>query len=209
MAKMSVVNWKKEAVGEVELPSEVFETSIRKDILHTLVKWQLAARRQGTHKTKDRSEVRGGGKKPFKQKGTGNARQGSTRSPLNPGGAVLFGPRPRSYAFALPKKVRQMGLRSALSHLNKEGRLFVIDTMTHDSGKTSELNKKLGSFGVTKAVLIDSTENVSLHRATKNMKNFKSLGVEGMNVYDLLKYNAALISKDSLDSIAKRCGVGV
>jgi large subunit ribosomal protein L4 len=115
MATVEVVNWNKKKVGTVELASSVFEAPIRKDILHEVVKWQLASRRQGTHKAKTRSEVSGGGKKPFKQKGTGNARQGSSRSPLMPGGGILFGPTPRDYSYTLPKKVKQIGLRSALS----------------------------------------------------------------------------------------------
>src|SRR3989344_9625843 len=155
MAKTTVYNWKKEKVGEVELDSTTFEAPVRKDLLHTVVKWQLAKRRQGTHQTKTRGLVSGGGKKPFKQKGTGNARQGSTRSPLMVGGGTMFGPSPRNYAYVLPKKTRKVGLSMALSYLLKEGKLFVVDSMA-SAGKANELNKRLKTFGVKKAVLIDA-----------------------------------------------------
>ena len=139
MATVNVLNWKKEKVGQVDLSPAVFEAEVKLDVLHSVVRWQLASRRQGTHMTKTKGLVSGGGKKPFKQKGTGNARQGSTRSPLMPGGGTMFGPVPRNYAYMLPKKMRKVGLTMALSHLFKEGKLVVVDSMTA-AGKTSELN---------------------------------------------------------------------
>ncbi len=207
MAKVDVLNWDRKKVGEVELSPVVFEAPVRKDVLHSVVRWQMAARRAGTHSTKTRSEVRGGGKKPFKQKGTGNARQGSTRSPLNPGGAVLFGPSPRSYVHSLPKKVRQLGLKSALSHLLKEGRLFVIENLQSENGKTKDLSSKLKKFGLEKAVLVDAGVNETFKRASNNLPRFKYYGVDGINVYDLLKYDNAVITKECLAGIAKRCGL--
>jgi large subunit ribosomal protein L4 len=202
-----VLNWKKEKVGTVELPTEIFATTVKKEILHNVVKWQLATRRAGTHMVKTKGLVSGGGKKPFKQKGTGNARQGSTRSPLMPGGGTMFGPEPRSYGFALPKKVRRLALSMALSYLNKEGRLFVVDQMDSKEGKTNELGKRLKGFGLKKAVLLDSEANKMFARATRNMKTFRYSGVEGMNVYDLLKYDAAIITKDSVAKIVERCSL--
>ncbi len=203
----NVINWKKEKVGQVELPAEIFETQVKKEVLHQVVKWQLASRRQGTHSTKTKGLVSGGGKKPFKQKGTGNARQGSTRSPLMPGGGTTFGPLPRSYAFQLPKKLRRLGLCMALSHLHKEGRLYVIDSMDSKEGKTGELSKRLAGFGLNKAILIDSTINEKFGRASKNMRNYRYFGVEGLNVYDLLKFNAAVITKESVEKIVERCSL--
>ncbi len=203
MSKVDVLNWKKEKVGSVELPSEVFGIEVKKDILHTVVNWQLASRRQGTHMTKTRSLVSGGGKKPFKQKGTGNARQGSTRSPLMPGGAKVFGPVPRTYDFALPKKVRALGLRMALSQLNKEGRLFIVENMKSE-GKTAEMAKRLNAFGVKKAVLIDAQVDAQVKRATSNLPKYKYFPVEGMNVFDLLKHDAAIMTKDSVSKIIGR-----
>ncbi|HMN68140.1 MAG TPA: 50S ribosomal protein L4, partial [Bdellovibrionales bacterium] len=159
MATVDVLGWDKKKVGSVDLDASVFDITVKKEILQTVVRWQLACRRRGTHKAKTRAEVSGGGKKPFKQKGTGNARQGSTRSPLMPGGGITFGPVPRDYSYALPKKVRRLGLRTALSFLKKEGRLFVIDGLTSSDGKTKDLAKKLKDFGLEKGVLIDASAN--------------------------------------------------
>lgn len=203
-----MLNWSKSKVGEVELADSVFQAPVRKEILHEVVKWQLACRRQGTHKAKTRSEVSGGGKKPFKQKGTGNARQGSSRSPLMPGGGILFGPTPRDYSYSLPKKVKQLGLRSALSHLLKEGRLLVVEDMTSTAGKTKEMAKRLKEFGVEKLVMVAGGRDEQFSRAVRNIPHVVYYGPEGLNVYDLLKYDFALITKDSVDKIAARCGVG-
>ncbi len=206
MSTANVLNWKKEKVGTIELSKEVFEVPVKKEILHEVVQWQLAKRRQGTHMVKTRSLVSGGGKKPFKQKGTGNARQGSTRSPLMPGGAKLFGPVPRSYEYALPKKMRKLGLKMALSHLASEGKLIVVDTMKSE-GKTAELAKRLKAFGLGKAVLIDSKTDSKFKQASSNLPKFKYLEVEGMNVFDLLKYDTAVITKESVAQIVDRCAM--
>jgi large subunit ribosomal protein L4 len=207
MSTVDVLSLDKKKVGSVELSKEVFETPVKKDILHVVVRWQLACRRQGTHAAKTRGEVSGGGKKPFKQKGTGNARQGSSRSPLMPGGGITFGPQPRDYSYVLPKKVKQLGLRTALSFLKKEGRLFVVDSLTSSDGKTAALAKRLKAFGVEKACLIDADQDPSFHRASANLPKYRYYGVEGMNVYDLLKYDGAVITKNSLEKISQRCGV--
>src|SRR5262249_26685627 len=151
---------------------------VKKEILQTVVRWQLACRRQGTHKAKTRAEVSGGGKKPFKQKGTGNARQGSIRSPLMPGGGISFGPEPRDYSYVLPKKMKRLGLRTALSFLKKEGRLMVVDSMASTEGKTKDLAKRLTGLGVKKAVLIDAASNESFARASRNLAKFRYYGVE-------------------------------
>jgi large subunit ribosomal protein L4 len=206
MATVAVLNWDKKKVGELDLPAAVFEQPVKKELLHTVVRWQLACRRQGTAMTKTKGLVSGGGKKPFKQKGTGNARQGSSRSPLMPGGGTMFGPQPRDYSYSLPKKVRQAGLRAALSYLQAEGRLFVVEDMTAE-GKTSELAKRLKGFGLTKAVLIDGEANESFTRASRNMPKFRYYSVDGLNVYDLLKYDNAVITRGSVERILSRCGV--
>ena len=206
MATVNVLNWKKEKVGTVELAADVFELEVKKDLLHEVVKWQLASRRQGTAATKTKGLVSGGGKKPFKQKGTGNARQGSTRSPLMPGGGTTFGPVPRSFAYVLPKKVRRLGLSMALSHLVKEGRLFVVENMKSE-GKTAELSKRLQAFGLSKAVLVDAQPNEIFKRASNNLVTFKYFPVEGLNVFDLLKYDAAVITKESVAKIVDKCSM--
>ena len=203
MANVNVLNWKKEKVGSIELDPAIFDVEVKTEVLHTVTKWQLASRRSGTHSTKTRSYVSGGGKKPFKQKGTGNARQGSSRSPLMPGGAKVFGPLPKSYAFALPKKIRKLGLKMALSHLQKTGKLFIVADMTAE-GKTKELAARLKGFGLSKAVLIDASTDVGFKRATCNLKSFKYQSTEGINVFDLLKYDAAILTKSCVASIVEK-----
>jgi large subunit ribosomal protein L4 len=204
MASVSVLDWNKKEVGTVTLPKEVFEQPLRKDLLHTVVRWQLACRRQGTHSTKTKGLVRGGGKKPFKQKGTGNARQGSSRSPLMPGGGTAFGPQPRDYSYTLPKKVKQAALKVALSYLHSQGKFFVVNDIDSE-GKTAELAKRLLKLGVEKAVLVDVSENETVKRAARNLADYRYLSVAGVNVFDLLKYNGAIVTKASLDKIVSRC----
>lgn len=206
MAKTEVLNWDKKKVGEVELAASIFDSEVNQAVLHSVVRWQLACRRQGTHKAKVKGEVAGTNKKPFKQKGTGNARQGLVRSPLFPGGGITFGPVPRDYSYNLPKKLRQVGLRSALSQLKKDGKLFVVDSMESE-GKTKEINQRLKSFGLEKAVLIDQELNNQFARATRNLPKFRYYSVAGLNVYDLLKYGTLVMTKDSLSKISERCGV--
>lgn len=207
MAKVDVLDWDRKKVGQVELDAAIFEQPVRKDVLHSLVRWQLASRRSGTHKTKNKSEVSGGGKKPFKQKGTGSARQGSTRSPLNPGGGVVFGPTPRDYSYSVPKKIKQLGLKSALSYLLSSDRLFVLNDFPSSEGKTKELAARLKGFGLSKAVLIDGKNNPKMARASRNMQKCRYYSTAGLNVYDLLKYDVAIISESSLEGIAARCGL--
>ena len=207
MATVDVIGWDKKKVGSVDLDPAVFDIVVKKEILQTVVRWQLACRRQGTHKAKNRGEVSGGGKKPFKQKGTGNARQGSIRSPLMPGGGISFGPEPRDYSYVLPKKMKRLGLRTALSFLKKEGRLMVVDSMKSE-GKTKDLAKRLDAMGLKKAVMIDGAVDEKFNRSARNLPKFRYYGVEGLNVYDLLKYDTAIITKASIQKIIERCGEG-
>lgn len=207
MATVDVFNWSNNKVGSVELSSTVFEAPVRKDILHTVVRWQLAKRRQGTHSAKTRSEVNGSSKKPYKQKGTGNARRGTQKSPLIAGGGITFGPKPRDYEYDLPKKVKQLGLKSALSFLFAEGRLKVVDNMNLNSGKTKEAFSALKNLSVEKTVLVSSQKEEKFDRATRNITTCRYYTVEGLNVYDLLKFNNVVITKDSISAIEKRCGV--
>ena len=203
MSKVDVLNWKKEKVGQIDLAPEVFDVEVKQDVLHTVVRWQLACRRQGTHSTKTKGLVSGGGKKPFKQKGTGNARQGSTRSPLMPGGGTTFGPLPRDYSYALPKKVKKLGLAMALTYLHKEGKLFVVDNMKTD-GKTKDLSQKLKTFGLQKTVIVDDLSNEMIKRAASNITKIKYLPIEGLNVYDILKYDNIVFSKKSIQSVVSK-----
>ncbi len=203
MLSIDVTNWKKEKVGQVNLEADVFSAEVKNDLLHSVVRWQLASVRQGTHMTKTKGLVSGGGKKPFKQKGTGNARQGSTRSPLMPGGGTMFGPVPRDYSYRMPKKMKKLALKMALSYLHKEGKISVVDSMVSD-GKTTELSKRLEKFGVKKAVLVDHDTNDLFMRASKNLNNYKYFSVNGLNVFDLLKYDHAILTKESVVKITER-----
>ena len=205
MAKVKVVSWDNKKVDDIELPADVFGVEVRKDILHAVVRWQLASRRQGTHQTKTKGLVSGGGKKPFKQKGTGQARQGSSRSILMPGGGTAFGPQPRDYSYVLPKKVRKAGLKSALSYLVAEGKLVVVEDMQSDNGKTKELAGRLKNIGTAKSILIDAKEDKMFKRAAKNLAAVRYISVEGLNVFDLLKYGHAVITRSSIETIAARC----
>ncbi len=206
MAKVDVLNWKKEKVGQVDLSPAVFDVDVRLDVLHTVVRWQLANRRQGTHATKTKGLVSGGGKKPFKQKGTGNARQGSTRSPLMPGGGTAFGPQPRDYSYALPKKVRKLGLAMALSQLVKNGKLIVVDGV-QSSGKTKEFADRMKVFGLTKAIVIDGLVNESARRAAGNLVGLRYMSVDGINVYDLLKYGNVILAQSAIGGLVDKCSM--
>ncbi len=206
MFQVDVLNWQGKSVSQVKLSKEIFGEELNKHLLHEVVNWQLARRRSGTHKTKTRAEVRGGGKKPFRQKGTGNARQGSIRSPLLEGGGASHGPRPRSYDWALPKKTRQRALKTALSYLLAEKKLVVVENMKSEKGKTKELNINLKKMGWEKALLVDEKLDENFKRACKNLKKFKLISTEGLNVYDLLKFDRAILTPSTLDSINKKYG---
>lgn len=207
MSKVEVLNLENKKVGDVELSADIFERAVRKDILQTVVRWQLAKRRQGTHKAKTRTEVSGGGAKPYKQKGTGNARRGSSRSPLIRGGGVLFGPTPRDYSFSLPKKIRKVAVKYALSYLHSQGRVKVVEGLDSADGKTKVLSKQLDGMGLKKSVLIGETLNEKFERASRNIPKFIYQPVEGVNVYDLLKYDNVVFEKNSLAKLEERLGL--
>lgn len=204
MLSVDVLNIKKEKVGTIELDPAVFDRPFNKELLHEVVRWQLATRRQGTHMTKTKGLVSGGGKKPFKQKGTGNARQGSIRSILMPGGGTAFGPQPKSYAYALPKKVRKAGLSTALSYLLKENKLFILDDLK-STGKTKDFQSAMKSFGLSKAILIDGSTDDLSKRAVRNHPDFKYFSADGLNVFDLLKYSNAIILKSAIVKVVTKC----
>lgn len=204
MLTVDVLNIKKEKVGSVKLDAEIFDRAVNNELLHEVVKWQLASRRQGTHMTKTKGLVSGGGKKPFKQKGTGGARQGSNRSILMPGGGTAFGPQPRSYAYALPKKVRKAGLSVALSYLLKEKKLFILDELK-STGKTKDFAKSMKTFGMEKGVIIDALTEAQAKRASRNHPNYKYYSVDGLNVFDLLKYSNAIILKSAIEKVVDKC----
>jgi large subunit ribosomal protein L4 len=203
VASLDVLNWKNEVVGKVEIPDAILGREIKVELLNDIVNWQLACRRQGTHMTKTRGLVSGGGKKPFKQKGTGNARQGSNRSPLMPGGGKVFGPQPRNYGFSMPKKLRRAALSMVLAYLYKNDGIKVVDSIDC-SGKTRELKQSLDSIGVKSAFLISSEINEMTRRASKNLVGVKYAPVVGFNVFEALKLKNLVISKDSVPCLIRR-----
>ena len=207
MSKVEVLNWEKKKVSEVSIKEVFLKEKLNKSLLHEVVSWQLARKRQGDHKVKTRAEVSGGGKKPFRQKGTGNARQGSIRSPLLEGGGVAHGPKKRSYDWALPKKIRQQALKNAISYLLQEKRLFFIEKMESPEGKTKELNSWLKKMIWKKALFVLDKKQEKFERACKNLKNFKCLQAEGLNVYDILKFDTVVMTPETLQTIYKKCGV--
>jgi large subunit ribosomal protein L4 len=204
MATLDLVNLENKKVGTVTLADDVFATEVNFPLVHQVIKAQLANRRQGTAKTKTKSEVRGGGAKPFKQKGTGNARRGSQRSPLIVGGGQNFGPQPRSYEQATPKKMMEGALRSALSDRVKEKRVLVVDSFDLKAIKTKEFNKILkNNFKLDKVLIVDEN-NKNLELSGRNIPKVRVLRTEGINVYDIVKYDYLMISKKSVDALTQR-----
>ena len=191
--------------GTVELSDAVFGATVRDDIMARLVHWQLAKRRAGTHKTKGISEIQGTTKKPWKQKGTGRARQGSLRSPQFRGGARIFGPVVRDHGYDLPKQVRKLGLVSALSSKQAEGKLVVLDTAKLDKPKTKELAQRLGKLGLSSVLLIDGAEiDRNFARAARNIPHIDVLPQQGANVYDILRRDVLVLTKAAVEHLEAR-----
>jgi large subunit ribosomal protein L4 len=203
--KLTVRNIDNEEVGDIELADEIFGLPIRRDILARVANWQLARRRAGTHKAKGISEIRGTTKKPYKQKGTGRARQGSLRSPQFRGGARIFGPVVRSHAFDLQKKVRRLGLKIALSAKQDEGKLVVIDTAHIDEGKTKALRARLAVLGGDSVLIIDgSVIEENFARATRNLPCVDVLPQQGANVCDILRRDTLVLTREAVRQLEAR-----
>jgi large subunit ribosomal protein L4 len=203
--KLTVRNLDNQEVGDIELSEEVFGVPIRRDILARVVNWQLAKRRAGTHKTKGISEISGTTKKPYKQKGTGRARQGSLRSPQFRGGAVIFGPVVRSHEFDLQKKVRRLGLKTALSAKQAEGKLVIIDAAKVDEAKTKALRARLAAFGWGSVLIIDGAAvDYGFARAARNLPKVDVLPSQGANVYDILRRDTLVLTRDAVTQLEAR-----
>ena len=202
--KLTVRNLDNQEVGDIELAEEVFGLPVRRDILARVVNWQLAKRRAGTHKTKGISDISGTTKKPYKQKGTGRARQGSLRSPQFRGGAVIFGPVVRSHAFDLQKKVRRLGLKTALSAKQAEGKLIVIDEAQLGEAKTRVLRARLDAFGWASVLIIDGAVNENFARAARNLPRVDVLPQQGANVYDILRRDTLVLTRDAVQQLEAR-----
>jgi large subunit ribosomal protein L4 len=202
--QIDIVNIEGKKVGSLELADAVFGAEVKEHLLWEVVKAQRAAKRAGTHSTLTRANVRGGGKKPYKQKGTGNARQGSTRSPNFVGGGKVFGPHPRDYSYTVPKKVRRAALASALSLRAQEKKLVVLDNLTFEAPKTKRLVGILKALGVPSAVVVDGKENVQLSRSIRNLPAAKYLPPEGLNVYDILDHTGLVITAGAIKQVEAR-----
>jgi len=200
MAKVDVYSIEQKKVGDVELSDDVFGAKVNTALFYEVVKAQLASRRRGTHKSLTKAEVRGGGKKPWKQKHTGRARSGSTRNPHWVGGGTAFGPKPRDYSYQPPKKMRQGALRSALSLRLKEKQLTVIDGFKIDKPQTKKMEAFLAKFGQESALIVD-VENQNLMLSTRNLATAKFLPNVGLNVYDVLRYKHLFLTKEAVAKI--------
>lgn len=203
--QVDVVNLNNETVGTVELDDEIFGVEVRGDILARTVNWQLAKRRAGTHKTKLRGEVARTTKKPYRQKGTGRARQGSTKGPHMRGGAVVFGPVPRSHATDLPKKVRRLALKCALSAKRADGMLVVLDKAELPEAKTKVLAERAATLGWQRALVIDGeVVEVNFLRAARNLHGVDVLPTQGANVYDILRHGTLVLTRAAVDKLKER-----
>lgn len=201
MAKFDVKNTSGKSVGSIELDDAVFGAEVHEHLLWEVVKWQLAKRRAGTASTKRLGEIRGSGKKMWKQKGTGQARQGSKRAPHWVGGGSVFGPKPRSYEYTMPRKAKKLALRSALSLRASESKLVVVDNFEID-GKTKSVATALAALETgKKALIVDAKNNTNLVRGAKNLATSQWLAPEGLNVYDILRHETVVLTKAAVESI--------
>lgn len=202
MPKVALYNKSGAQVGDIELADSVFGIKPNESVLHDAVVMQQAAERRGTHKVKGRSEVRGGGRKPWRQKGTGRARQGSIRSPQWVGGGTVFGPTPRSYGYKLPKKVRRLALKSALSSKVLASEIIVLDELVLSAPKTKEIATILNNLKVDrKALIVDTEYNDNIALSSRNIPGVKFVSATGINVLDLLNHNKVIITKEAVAKI--------
>jgi large subunit ribosomal protein L4 len=201
MSKVSVYNMEGQQVGELELNDAVFGVEINEHLVNQAVKLQLANNRQGTQSAKTRSEVSGGGRKPWKQKGTGHARQGSTRAPQWTGGGVVFAPKPRDYSFKMNKQEKRLALKSALTSRVQENKFIVVDAIKLDEIKTKAMVKTLDNLKVSKALVVLNEKDDNVFYSAKNIPTVKTALTNTINVYDILKYDTVVIDKAAVATI--------
>jgi len=202
MPKVNVYNMLGEQVGEIELSEDIFGIEVNQHVVYEVVKNQLANKRQGTQSAKTRAEVKGGGRKPWKQKGTGRARAGSINSPVFTGGGVAFAPKPRDYSYKVPKKVRRLALKSVLTSKVLCNEIIVIDEINFDAPKTKDMANFLTKINADKKALIVMGErNVNVIKSASNIPNVATALVNNINVYDILKYNSFIITKDAVRKV--------
>lgn len=198
MPQLDVYDLNKKKVGSVDLDPAIFEAPVRKHLLHDVVNWQLAGRRAGTASTKERGEVRGGGRKPWRQKHLGRARQGSIRSPLWRKGAVVFGPKPKDWSYSMNKKTKKQALISALSYKQGEGVIVAVNDLTLPEIKTKQVADFVKKFELKSALIVVSDDDGNLLKSSRNIKNVKVIKVEGINVYDVLKFDTLVLTEDAI-----------
>ena len=201
MANVTVYNMEGKEVGTIELNDAVFGVEINEHLVHMAVVNQLANNRQGTQKAKTRSEVSGGGRKPWRQKGTGHARQGSTRAPQWTGGGMVFAPVPRDYSFKMNKKEKRAALKSALTSRVQANKLIVLDQLTMDAPKTKAMQNVLNSLNVNKALVVTKENDANVVLSARNIPDVKTALVNTINVYDVMKYNTVVLTKDTVAAI--------
>ena len=201
MSKVSVYNMEGNQVGDIELNDAVFGVEVNEHLVHMAVVQQLANNRQGTQKAKTRSEVRGGGRKPWRQKGTGHARQGSTRAPQWTGGGMVFAPVPRDYSFKLNRKEKRAALKSALTSRVQENKLVVLDELKFDEIKTKKFAEVLKNLNLDKALVVLNENDQNVVMSAKNIPTVKTAQVNTINVYDVLKYNTVVLTKAAVESL--------
>ncbi len=201
MAKVSVYNMEGSQIGEMELSDAVFGVEVNEHLVHMAVVQQLANNRQGTQSAKNRSAVSGGGRKPWRQKGTGHARQGSTRAPQWTGGGVVFAPQPRSYRFKLNRKEKQLALKSALTSRVNESKFLVLDELKLDEIKTKKFQSVLNNLKVNKALVVLDENDQNVILSARNIPDVKTAQTNTINVYDILKYNTVVITKAAVEKI--------
>lgn len=203
--KVEVKSLDNKKVGDIELPKEIFGIDVRTDLISRVIRWQQARRQQGTHKTKTISEISGTTKKPFRQKGTGNARQGSLRSAQMRGGSTIFGPVVRSHAHSIQKKIRRLALKSALSKKVLDKKVLVIDSLELKSSKTKELLSKFEKMGIKNALIIDGDlVNENFKKASSNIYWVDVLPTQGANVYDIVRRETLILTKDAVEKLEQR-----
>ena len=201
MANVSVYNMEGKEVGTIELNDAVFGVEVNEHLVHMAVVRQLANKRQGTQKAKTRSEVSGGGRKPWRQKGTGHARQGSTRAPQWTGGGVVFAPTPRDYTIRLNKKEKRMALKSVLTNCVNENKFIVLDELKFDEIKTKKMQAVLDALNVSKALVVLNENDTNVVKSASNIANIQTALTNTINVYDILKYNTVVVTKDAVKTI--------
>ena len=202
MPKIQMVNMQGEPVGDIDLKEEIFDIEVNEHAVYLVVKNILANKRQGTKSAKTRAEVRGGGRKPWRQKGTGRARQGSIRSPQFKGGGVVFAPKPRDYSYTTPKKVRRLALKSVLTSKLRDNEIIVVDEIKMNEPKTKAFNEFLKAIKADKkALIVIDGKDENVVRSARNIEGVHTSMAQNINVYDLLKYNSLVLSKDALNVV--------